>query len=285
MKDKVLLPIIMAIIFTTVACDEYKSQSGRLAVATVGDVTLYYDEIAPVITPDMSANDSISEVHNNINQWAKTELLKLRAIENLPPELKDNVERQIEEIRTSLLIHQYEELIIGEKMDTIVSYEEMENFYSNNQSLFALNNNIVKVLFIKIPSDIPNLDRVSGWYRSERPEDIANLERFCFQFADKYDDFGEEWIQFRTIIEQLPLSIENQEQYLTRNRYIEVNDSLYHYFVNIKEYRLQSTLAPFEYATNWIKDIILNARKIEFLQNLENGIFSEAMRQNLFKIH
>ncbi len=39
-----------------------------------------------------------------------------------------------------------------EKMDTILSETELENYYTANEKSFMLNSNIVKALFIKLPS-------------------------------------------------------------------------------------------------------------------------------------
>ncbi len=50
--------------------------------------------------------------------------------------------------------------MILEKMDTVLTEAEMENYYATNESSFILNSNIVKALFIKLPVETPDLSRI-----------------------------------------------------------------------------------------------------------------------------
>lgn len=170
-----------------------------------------------------------------------------------------------------------------EKMDTIVSETEIESYYSNNENHFRLNSSIIKALFIKIPLEAPNIEKVRKWYTSNSPSDLQQLESYCFQFAEKYDDFGEEWISFDKLAVELPSEIINPDEFLKRYTFYETQDSSAVYFMAIRDYRLRSTIAPFEYVKDDIKSIILNNRRFEFLKNLENDIYNEAVKSNVFK--
>jgi hypothetical protein len=57
------------------------------------------------------------------------------------------------------------------------------------------------------------------------------------------------------------------------------------YLISIRDYRLRSTLAPFEYVRDDIKRIIINTRRFEFIQSLENAIYNEALKEKNFKIY
>lgn len=274
-----LLSLLMA------ACSEFKPQAQRIAVARAGEKVLYYDQIPSLIQPGIAYADSVAIIQNYINRWAKREILKLKAIENLTPEFRSEVERQLDEIRTNLLIHRYQQQMISQRLDTLISEEEIERHFNENSQTFILNNNIIKALFIKVPSNVPNIERVSSLLRSAEPTSLAQLELFCYQFADKFDDFREEWVPLNTLLVELPVTIENQEDFLRRNRYFETQDSLFNYYVAIRDYKLIATVAPYDYARNNIRAIILNARKMDFLQELENGVFSEAIRADVFKLY
>ncbi len=267
------------------SCDDYKVQTGRLAVASAGTKTLYFDEIPAMAALTLSKEDSVAAINSYINKWAKRELLKIKAENNLSDEFKREVEKQLEKIRADLLIHQYEQQMLLQRLDTVVSMNEIEQFYNDNIRLFNLNYNIVKALFIKIPSDIPDIERVRQWYRSDNQDDIMQLESFCYQYADKYDDFGERWIRFSVVTDQLPGTIGNREQFLRGNRYIERSDSLYNYFVSLRDYSIRGSTAPLEYIQGAARDVILNRRKKEFLKELENGVFNEAVREGMLTIY
>lgn len=84
---------------------------------------------------------------------------------------------------------------------------------------------------------------------------------------------------------ELPHDIVNQDDFLSRNKWFETSDSSSVYMIKIRDYRQRSSLAPFDYVKNDILNIILNNRRFEFLQSLENGIYNEAIKENTFKIY
>jgi len=175
--------------------------------------------------------------------------------------------------------------MINQKLDTVVSDNEIENYYTENESNFILEENIIKALFVKLSKDAPNISRVRSWYRSERNEDLTELESYCYQFAEKYDYFEEDWISFDNLLQELPNIISDQERYLRYNSFIESEDSLFLYFVNIRDYRLKSTTAPIEYISGNIRTIIMNNRKIRFLRDLENNIYNDALNREEIEIY
>ena len=84
---------------------------------------------------------------------------------------------------------------------------------------------------------------------------------------------------------ELQQKIENEDNFLKRNTFFETTDSASVTLISIRDYRLRSSVAPFEYVKDDIKRIIWNTRRFEFIQALENGIYNEALKQNSFKIY
>jgi hypothetical protein len=172
-----------------------------------------------------------------------------------------------------------------EKMDTVLTDTELENYYASNEKSFTLNSNILKALFIKIPAETPDMNRIRTLVRSNNQSDLQQLESICYQFAEKFDDFNEDWVVMDRLSIELPQEIENEENFLKRTTFYETSDSLSVYLISIRDYRLRSTLAPFEYVKDDIKRIIINTRRFDFIQSLENGIYNEALKENSFKIY
>jgi hypothetical protein len=277
--------IIIWTIFLLAGCKNNHNQAKRVAVAEVGKIILYYDEIPKLIQHGVNEADSTALIQNYINKWAKRELLLQKAEDNLTPEVRDEIAKQIEETRSNLVIYQYQRQMILEKMDTVLSDSELENYYAANENSFFLNSNIVKALFIKLPVEIPDLNKIRLLARSNDQKDMQQLESYCYQFAEKFDDFNEEWVPMDRLTIELQQNIENEENFLKRNTFFETSDSTSVYLVSIRDYRLRSTLAPFEYVKDDIKRIIWNTRRFEFIQSLENGIYNEALKANSFKIY
>ncbi|MBK9389152.1 MAG: hypothetical protein IPN68_02780 [Bacteroidetes bacterium] len=266
-------------------CTGNKKTVKRIPVAEVGNVVLHYDELPKLIQNGINDADSIAVIQNYINKWAKRELLLQRAEQNLSQEIRNEIDNQIEETRANLVIYQYQRQMMLEKMDTVLTEAELENYYASNEKSFTLNSNIVKALFIRIPSETPDINRIRTLVRSNDQSDLQQLESICYQFAEKFDDFNEDWVVMDRLSIELPQEIENEENFLKRTTFYETSDSLSVYLISIRDYRLRSTLAPFEYVKDDIKRIIINTRRFEFIQALENGIYNEALKENSFKIY
>jgi hypothetical protein len=281
--NKTVLYLFALLLFS--GCANNKHAVKRVRVAEVGNVVLYYDDIPQLIKFDLKKSDSAVVIQNYINKWAKRELLLQKAEENLSREVKDEISSQIRETRANLVIYQYQRQMLQEKMDTVLSENELENYYAANEASFTLSSNIVKALFIKLPVETPNLDKIKILARSNDQSKLQQLESYCYQFAEKFDDFSEQWVPFDRVSVELTHNIENEEDFLKRNTYFETNDSISVYLITIRDYRLRSAVAPFEYVKNDIKRIIWNTRRLEYIQSLENGIYNDALKENSFKIY
>jgi len=277
---------ILIVLFLAVSCDSNKSETDRMAVAKAGDRVLYFDQIpSTLVIPGMNATDSVSAVQSYIRRWSRKELMAIRAEENLTAEYKDEVNRQLDEMRNNLLIYQYQQQMIIQRMDTVVTDSELQDYYVSNLNTFSLTTNLVNALFIKLPAATPDIEKVRKLYKSSVPEEIRELEDYCSRFALRYDDYDDAWIPFTHLLMEVPLEIEDQEEWLARNSAVELKDDKFTYFVAIREYKLRNSVAPFEYIHGQVKTIILNNRRNEFLQKLEDGIYNEAVRSNTLKIY
>jgi hypothetical protein len=277
--------LILCSILLLAGCNSNKKQAKRIPVAEVGNVVLYYDEMPKLIQKGVNESDSASLYQNYINKWAKRQLLLQRAEDNLSPALKEEITKQLEETRSNLVIYQYQQQMLLEKLDTVLTDSELENYYAANEKSFMLNSNIVKALFIKLPQETPDLSKIRLLARSNENNEMQQLESLCYQFAEKFDDFNEEWVTMDRLSVELPQNIENEDNFLKRNTFFETSDSSSTYLVSIRDYRLRSSLAPFEYVKADIKRIIWNTRRFEFIQALENGIYNQALKDNSFKIY
>jgi hypothetical protein len=275
----------LAIVLIISACSSHDKSIKRVPIAKVGDHILYIDDIPLSLTVGISKDDSSEMVGRYIETWARHELLYQRAERNLTPDVKNRIEKQLDENRFNLIVYEYQQQMMLEKMDTVISESEVQDYYNKNGSSFTLTSNIVKALFIKLPVETPDLYRFRNLIRSTKQKDMQDLESLCYQFAEKYDDFNEGWVTMDRIAMELNGEIGDQENFLKRNNYFETSDSASIYLLGINDYRLRGTLAPFEFVREDIKRIIWNNRRISFLKDLENGIYNDAIKENGIKIY
>jgi hypothetical protein len=278
------IPVIL-ILFVFYSCNNSGRQVKRTPVAKAGLKVLYYEEIPEQTRKAAALADSTAIIQKYINKWAKRELMFQKAEQNLSQDLLSEIEEQIQETRQDLVVYEYQRMMIQQKMDTVITTGELEKYYTDNENSFNLTSNIVKALFIKLPVETPKIWKFKSLARSDKQKDFQELESLCYQFAEKFDDFNEEWITMDRLSFELKEDITNQENFLKRTTFYETRDSVSVYLIVINDYRLRGTLAPFEYVREDIKRIIWNNRRIDFIRELENGIYNESIKENSFKIY
>ena len=134
--------LLIAVLLFLASCSDYKRKSDEQPVARVFDRYLYTDAIKDIMPANISSSDSVIIARDFIEKWIKKQLLLNKAELNLTEEEK-NVDKQIDNYKTSLLIYKYEQSLIKQKLDTFVSFNEIKEYYNENSSNFLLNDNLV----------------------------------------------------------------------------------------------------------------------------------------------
>lgn len=261
-----------------------RDEHEQMPVARVFDNYLYRENILAVIPPDAAPKDSEQLAQAFINNWIRQNLIVKKAELNLPEEMK-NVQKQLDDYRTSLIIYAYEKELVRQKLDTIVPETEIENYYKKNKNEFELKDYIVKVLYVKLEKNSPDLKKVSKWYKSKEKEDLKKLEEYCRKFAVNFFVDTEVWLFFDDLLKEIPIESFNKEEFLKSNIPIEFQDESYLYFVNILEYRLKDDISPLSLVREKIVNILLNKRKIALIENMRKDIFEDALEKNNFEIY
>ena len=263
---------------------QYSSDS-RIKIARVYDDYLYLDQV-PVVE-SFSGNDSLIFIQNFTNNWASQKLLFNKAQFNFT-EYPAYIDSLVQEYQESLIIHYYQQAVIENYLDTLVSNKEVENYYHNNIDNFNLKEHILKMNYIKIKNVAPNLDFVQNTYSSLNLLDIELLEDYCLQFAERFFLNDTNWLDVSSLNKQLPFLTQDISSYnkymFDNNRSIELEDKDYSYFIFIKKYKLKGSPAPLEYVSSIIQKILINKRKKDVLNNIEDMIIKEAIENNNFEV-
>lgn len=250
-------------------------------VAKVYNESLYMSELQEIVPRGLSMEDSLVVVKNHIDKWIRNQLLLYQAEQHLTIDEK-NVERQIEDYRTSLLIFKYEQSYIHQKLDTLINENEIEEYYDQYSSNFILNNNLLKGIFVKLPRSAPQTWKARRWYKSNNPDHLKELEEYCFNHASEFEYFDEEWTLLNEIISRLPAIYMSPKNLLKYRNHFEVKDSTYYYFLKISDYKLEGSVTPLERVKGDIRSILLNKRKIQLIQELEANIYNDALNRGNF---
>lgn len=281
---KKILPFFLAVIMLN-SCDRLPWTSRDDDVlARVHNKYLYASEIQGLINPGTAPQDSITIVSNYINTWVRQQLLLHQAEKNLTQSQKD-FSKQLEDYRNSLVIYEYESSLVRAKLDTIVSMVEIQKYYDQNRVNFELKENIVKANYVQLENDSKELARLRRLWQAGDDRSRIELEQYCIQNGLNYSLFDNNWIYFNDLLKEVPIVTYNQENFLQYNRSAEVRDSLHLYLVEFKDFKIKESVTPISMLENNIRKIIINRRKLQLLQNLQNEIFEAALNNNHFEIY
>ncbi|MCH7535395.1 MAG: hypothetical protein IH948_06560, partial [Bacteroidetes bacterium] len=187
--------IVGYLLITLGSCDneirEKAFQSN--AVARVNDTFLYQEDLVKIIPENTSHEDSVRMVKAYIDDWVRNMLNYYNAVNHLTEDQID-VESEIQKYRNTLISYIYERELVLQKLDTVVTNKEIQEYYNENVNNLLLRDDIVRVRYIKVPKGAPELAQAKRWCTSEEEEDLEALKDYCHQYAKSFLLKDQEWI-------------------------------------------------------------------------------------------
>lgn len=254
-------------------------------LARVGDAFLYHEDIAPLLDKGLSPQDSAAFVVNYINNWAAKQLLLSKAKINLPEEKLARFDKLVDDYRTDLYTRAYLDELVEQSSDTLISDAELRGFYENEKENFKLNEKLVRLRFVMLPNQFLNKDEVERRLRTFSDDDRTYLDSIAVQFKKLHLD-DSVWVGVSKVIRQIaPLNSDNQDRYLKKSQFFELQDSLGVYLGKVTNVLEVDEVAPLSYISPNIKQIILNRRRLEQIKKIETEIIDEAIKKNEFELY
>lgn len=259
------------------ACQGNKPVDDLDVLVSVKDRTLKRSAVENLIPRGISSADSLLLAENYVKKWVKDILVYDVASRNQGNE-KEEVDRLVEEYRQSLVRYRYQERLVNEKLMSDIRESDKLNYYEDNQKKFILDKSLIKGLFLKIPKDAPGLDEVKKWYKSTNEAALEKIEKYSVQNATIYEYFYDKWVDLDEVMDNIPVHVSNPVTFLKATKYVEVADSSYCYFLNIKEYLPAGSVGPYDYVGPHILEMLVNQRKVKFLRKFEDELYNDAIR-------
>lgn len=276
----------IALLFFLVSCDSlFNKGEDKEPIARVGDTYLYKEDIASLLESNISKQDSASFVTNYINNWASKQLLLSKAKINLPEDKLSEFEQLVNDYRTDLYTRAYKEALVQQGQDTTISPSQLRLFYEREKENFKLKEKLVKLRFIELPTQFLNKEEVSRRLRRFNTEDVEYLDSIAVQFT-KLNFNDSLWIKASRVIEEVPpLTFENEDRYLKKSQFFELEDSLGVYLAKVINVLEVNDIAPLSYIEPNIKQVLLNRRKLNYIRKLETEIIDEAIKEKDFEVY
>lgn len=257
------------------SCKERHDHGGRTPLVELDGNFLYHEDLQSVLPADLSKDDSLLFAEHYIRNWAEDVLLYEKAQSNIPN--SDEIDKLVENYRKALIMHTYQQELINQTLSEEISEAELTSYYEKHQELFKVERPLMKGLFIKVPLTAPQLGSVRRWYKTETREAVEHLEKYSFQNAVKYEYFYNKWVPLSEVLDMIPLQTEMPEEYVSKNRHVELKDTAFHYFLNVTDYRAIGEEEPYEFAMSEVKDMLVNIKQVDFMRRVKDDLYKQAI--------
>lgn len=228
------------------------------------DHELYKEELEKIVPEGLVAEDSIAYCNEYMENWINDALLYEIARNNISND--DEIRRLVEHYRRSLIVYQYQQQLMNEKVLPDITAEEIEDYYNRFSENFILKENIIAGLYVKVPIGAPSIDKLRQWYRDSTATAIEKIEKYSIQNAIDYNYFYDQWLPLEDLLDKVPYKVNNEIAFLHSHNCLEVRDSSFNYFLYIHKYKQVGDKAPFTYAYNTIMETLYNQKKMTFMQ-------------------
>ena len=273
--------VLFSMLCLLASCQKNHEHSGKMPLVEVDGHFLYQEDLAQAQPSGLSKDDSVLFAENYIRNWVEDILLYEKAQSNIPD--NGEIEKLVENYRKALIMHTYQQALIHQRLSNEISEGELTDYYEKNKELFRLERPLMQGLFIKVPLTAPELNKVRRWYKTPTQDAVEHLEKYSLQNAVKYEYFYDKWVPMADVLDLIPLKVPEVEDYVNKNRHIELKDTAFHYFLNVSDFRTMGQQEPYEFARPKVKDMVLNLKQVEFMRAVKDDMYQQAVKRDKIK--
>ncbi len=252
-------------------------------IARYGESFLSKEELLS-LAEGVQTNDSISMVISIINNWAIERILIERAELNLSEIKLQKIQSLADNYKSSLLSETYLEALVNSTINLEVDSLEILNLYNNNKSLFNLNEDIFKLVYIELPLDFSDTYEVRSKIKRFKRDDQIFLDSISFRFKS-FSLTTDYWISKNTLMQKFPFLTNYSYRSLKNYNFFQFKDSLSLYLIKIRESVKKGDISPIDYVLPTLEYMSLNKRKKELMLSIKTDILKDALEKNKLEIY
>jgi hypothetical protein len=274
----------LIVFFLFFSCDNYFKKNSTIDIARVEDDFLSQSEVDEIFDSSTNFTDSTIILNNYISNWAANKLLIQRALINLPEENQNMIHELVNNYRNDILINSYVDALINSNMNLEILPSELDSLYKEYKETFKLSEELFKFSFIYLPKVNPDIRLFKSKLKRSNNDDIQYLDSLSFQY-NRYSLNDTVWRNKNELFYQLPKLRKVNNNLLKKPNFIEMKDSLGLYLINIKKVLKINQYAPLEYVSETLRRMIINKRKLIFIDQLRKDITKDAIKNKSFEIY
>ncbi len=268
--------IYAVVIFCTFlwGCNEFPNPfAGDKILAKVGDRTLSASDCEDVFTPGISPDDSIKLLESYVNMWVRKQL-KTREAEKIFRSSEEEIERMVEDYRSSLLGFRLDQYYVDRKLDTTITGKNISEYYESHKNEFTLDRDIVKGTIVIYPDTYRQKKRLSELINASGDESRKDFTDLCKKNDLEVTEVSS-WVDFSDFTKQLPPDRKHEgfDHMLVPGGIFSLSDKNNEYLVYISDCRRQGDPSPLERVSSLIRRSILNLRQTEIIRLYEDSLY------------
>ena len=276
---------IFLLTFLVISCDYFRAPKKPRAIARIGEIYLFQDDIIDLVPKGTSKKDSIAIVKSFIDRWATQKLLFEAAERNIGKNKVAEFNVLIEQYKVDLYTKAYIEGLVIRQIDTVVTEAQIIEYYTKNKQYFKNSSELVKLRYINLVKENPKLSKIKSKFSSFTKKDRKELEQLAVQFKS-YALNDSIWVDINQVYEKIPfINLENKQKYISNGINFQYPDSTTIWLVKVNKVLQKDSPTPLEFLKPTIKQIIINNRKLELINTLEKEITNDAIKDNKYEIY
>ncbi len=265
-------------IFLILGCaDNSKSdvQKGDIA-AKVYDRTLYFSDIK-IDFPDEISDKNRSDLMNSyIEHWVRKEILSHDAAKKIKDINRINI--LVEDYKSSLIIDDFKKKYIAENLDSTITEQDLNKFYSANKHQFVLDHPVVNIIYAKFKDNKYNLDK---FYENWKKKRFKYISDYCEKNSDEYLYKKDVWYDLDDVKKTLPSFLRKKKD----SYEVQINKKGYEYFLKVFDTKHKNENIPLNIVKKEIEKLILQKRKSDLIDKYIEELYKKEIASDKIKIY
>ncbi|MEZ4739575.1 MAG: hypothetical protein R2818_09550 [Flavobacteriales bacterium] len=260
----------------SVSCTAPEDNTDKPIARAYGEV-LHWSDLRKVIPMDASPEDSTVLAQRYIESWMQQEVYMHLAESNLSADRLD-LEEQLEKYRRDLVIFNYEQALVDQKLDVNVSEEDIVSYYEGHRSNFELKDNIVRARWFKVNEpDKRVIRKMEERFLSGDSEKLHELELWLARSGVTITDRSTSWTPYSQLLAEVPLAQPESDALLNANGSKVLKEGSAAWFVEIIDHRGRNSVSPLDLVRQDIRSILLNQRKLQLIEGMRKNVYKQAL--------
>lgn len=260
----------------SISCTAPEDPSDR-PLARAYDQVLNWSDLRQVIPLEATSADSATLAQRFIDSWLRQQAVLHMAERNLTNEGIE-LEAQLENYRRSLVIFNYEQALVDQKLDTLVTDQDIQTYFEAHKSNFELKDNIVRARWFKVNEpDKRVVRKMEERFLGGKNDQLHELELWLAQLGVSITDRSNTWTPWSEVLQEVPLNEKEAAEVALRNGKAVVKEGTAAWFVEVLEHRDRNSVPPMGLVRQDIRSILLNQRKLKLIETMRETVYKEAM--------